>query len=119
MNHIAAELNLATPTLSDTMSPLSREPTSTRTSVNLVKSEPLLDDKPLFIIQKNVAFVGEQGGNGAAATYQHVTGAPVETHSPLGYHVGFWTAVGLNVTMLIGTGIFSTRELLSSNLLLY
>ncbi|KIL58744.1 hypothetical protein M378DRAFT_188145 [Amanita muscaria Koide BX008] len=35
-------------------------------------------------------------------------GAPTETISPLGYHVGAVTVVFLNISRMIGTGIFST-----------
>ncbi|WWC67390.1 uncharacterized protein I206_101298 [Kwoniella pini CBS 10737] len=62
---------------------------------------------PEFYIDGNVNFVGELGGNGAQATIQDVSGAPVESVNPLGYSVGWWSALFLNITMLIGTGIFS------------
>ncbi|WWC97669.1 hypothetical protein V866_004553 [Kwoniella sp. B9012] len=62
---------------------------------------------PEFYIDGKVNFVGEQGGNGAQATIQDVSGAPVESQNPLGYSVGWWSALFLNITMLIGTGIFS------------
>lgn len=65
---------------------------------------------PQFYIDGKLQFVGEKGGNGAQETYQDVSGAPVETVNPLGYSVGWWSAFFLNVTMLIGTGIFSFRE---------
>lgn len=55
-------------------------------------------------------FVGEEGGNGAPPTYQDASGAPVEKQSPLGYSVGPVTITLLNVTMMIGAGIYSTRE---------
>lgn len=54
-------------------------------------------------------YVGERGGNDAPLTYQEATGAPVEHNSPLGYSVGPVTIVLINVTMMIGTGIYSTR----------
>lgn len=63
-----------------------------------------------FVLGNGLAFVGEQGGNGADATYQDVNGAPVEKQNPLGYGVGWWSALFLNITMIIGTGIFSFRE---------
>lgn len=62
-----------------------------------------------FVLEKGLKFVGEQGGNGADATYQDVSGAPVESQNPLGYGVGWWSALFLNITMIIGTGIFSFR----------
>lgn len=71
------------------------------------KSVPsvLGSEKREFVLRGDVAFVGEQGHNGAAATYQTVDGAPVEKESPLGYNVGWWTALFLNVSTMIGTGI--------------
>lgn len=54
-------------------------------------------------------YVGEAGGNDAPSTYQDASGAPVETSSPLGYSVGPVTILFLNISMMIGTGIFSTR----------
>ena len=63
-----------------------------------------------FIVEGDVKFVGELGGNGGGATVQDAWGAPVESKSPLGYEVGWWSALFLNITMLIGTGIFSFRK---------
>lgn len=48
--------------------------------------------------------------NGSGLTYQEAVGAPVESKSPLGYHVGWVTVIFLNVNQMIGTGIFSTRK---------
>lgn len=50
-----------------------------------------------------------QGGNSSETTYQDANGAPVESVSPLGKHVGWMTVIGLNIGKMIGTGIFSTR----------
>ncbi|KAL1412172.1 hypothetical protein Q8F55_003182 [Vanrija albida] len=61
-----------------------------------------------FVEKGGRTYVGEQGGNGAQATYQEAHGAPVEKENPLGYNVGWWTTLFLNISMLIGTGIFST-----------
>ena len=55
-------------------------------------------------------YIGETGGNSAATTYQDASGAPVENDSPLGYSVGPVTITLLNITMMIGAGIYSTRE---------
>lgn len=60
----------------------------------------------------SLKYVGETGGNSNAVTYQEATGAPVEHESPLGYDVGPLTIVLINVTMMIGTGIYSTRMFL-------
>jgi len=57
----------------------------------------------------NTHFIGEKGGNDAPATYQDASGAPVEHDSPLGYSVGPVTITLLNITMMIGAGIYSTR----------
>ncbi|KAF5850016.1 hypothetical protein GGP41_005457 [Bipolaris sorokiniana] len=52
----------------------------------------------------NLKYVGEQGGNSAPIAYQEASGAPIETHSPLGYNVGPITIVFLNLSKMIGTG---------------
>ncbi|KAK9415133.1 putative high affinity methionine permease protein [Seiridium unicorne] len=56
----------------------------------------------------SVKYVGELGENVAPPTYQEAGGAPVESHSPLGYTVGPITMLFLNISMMIGTGIYST-----------
>jgi hypothetical protein len=61
-----------------------------------------------FLKVEDVDYIEEKGGNGGGASYQIATGAPIEVHNPLGYRVGFWTALMLNVGQTIGTGIFST-----------
>jgi hypothetical protein len=55
-------------------------------------------------------YVGEGGGNNSGLTYQDATGAPIESKSPLGYSVGPVTITLLNITMMIGAGIYSTRK---------
>lgn len=55
-------------------------------------------------------YIGEVGGNDAPTTYQDASGAPVESVSPLGYSVGPVTILFLNISMMIGTGIYSTRK---------
>ena len=57
----------------------------------------------------SLTYVGLQGGNNAPETYQEASGAPVEKKSPLGYSVTSFTILFLNINMMIGTGIFSTR----------
>ncbi|KAF4499867.1 high affinity methionine permease [Fusarium agapanthi] len=69
--------------------------------------DELLSD-PSLLRDGNLAFTRVQGGNDAKASYQEAIGAPVETNSPLGYHVGWLTVIFLNVNQMIGTGIFST-----------
>lgn len=58
----------------------------------------------------SLKYTGNQGGNSAAPTYQEASGAPVEAQSPMGYSVSALTIMFLNINMMIGTGIFSTRE---------
>ena len=57
----------------------------------------------------NLEFINEYGGNNSNPSYQEASGAPVEHDSPLGYHVGWFTIIFLNVGQMIGTGVFSTR----------
>ena len=35
-------------------------------------------------------------------------GAPIEVDSPMGKEIGWWSIVFLNLSMMVGTGIFST-----------
>ncbi|KAK7539111.1 high-affinity methionine permease [Phyllosticta paracitricarpa] len=58
----------------------------------------------------SVAFVGEQGTNGSTPTYQVATGAPVEKESPLGYEVNWISIIFLNISQMVGTGVFSTAS---------
>jgi hypothetical protein len=57
----------------------------------------------------SLQYTTEVGGNTSRATYQEASGAPVEVNSPLGYSVGPVTVIFLNLSKMIGTGIFSTR----------
>lgn len=59
----------------------------------------------------SLTYVGNQGGNNAPPTFQEASGAPVEGQSPMGYSVNAFTILFLNINMMIGTGIFSTRKL--------
>lgn len=68
------------------------------------------DSEPSVIHDGDLAFQRVKGGNNSGATYQEAIGAPVESHSPLGYHVGWLTIIFLNVNQMVGTGIFSTRR---------
>lgn len=56
-------------------------------------------------------YIGQEGGNNAPVGFQEASGAPIETQSPLGYSVRAVTIVFLNLGKMVGTGIFSTREL--------
>ncbi|UQC79639.1 high-affinity methionine permease [Colletotrichum lupini] len=60
------------------------------------------------IANGSTQYIGEKGGNDAPPTYQDASGAPVENNSPLGYDVGPVTITLLNITMMIGAGIYST-----------
>ncbi|KAF4970846.1 hypothetical protein FSARC_2212 [Fusarium sarcochroum] len=55
-------------------------------------------------------YVAQKAGNNSEVSYQEAVGAPVEANSPLGYSVGPVTIVFLNISKMIGTGVFSTRE---------
>ncbi|CAG8919557.1 unnamed protein product [Penicillium salamii] len=57
----------------------------------------------------SLKYTNEVGGNTTRATYQEASGAPVEVNSPLGYSVGWVTVIFLNLSKMIGTGVFSTR----------
>ncbi|KAJ5166775.1 uncharacterized protein N7482_005556 [Penicillium canariense] len=59
-------------------------------------------------------FTAEGGENSNKLTIQEASGAPVEQHSPLGYSVGWVTVVFLNVSMMVGTGVFSTPSAILS-----
>jgi hypothetical protein len=54
-------------------------------------------------------YVAEKAGNDSGTSYQEAAGAPVEKNSPLGYSVGPVTIIFLNVSKMIGTGVYSTR----------
>lgn len=58
----------------------------------------------------SIKYVAEAGGNVSGETYQEASGAPVEKASPMGYSVNSFTILFLNISMMIGTGIFSTRK---------
>lgn len=63
-----------------------------------------------FVGDGNIKYTVEQGGNNSGPSYQDVSGAPVEVKSPLGYSVGGVTILFLNISMMIGTGVYSTRK---------
>lgn len=58
----------------------------------------------------SLKYVIEKAGNDSEVSYQEASGAPVEVFSPLGYNVGSLTIILLNVSKMIGTGIYSTRK---------
>jgi hypothetical protein len=67
------------------------------------------DSEASVIHDGKLQYVRAVGGNGASG-YQEAVGAPVEVKSPLGYSVNWVAVIFLNVNMMIGTGIFSTRK---------
>ncbi|KAI2466901.1 amino acid transporter [Annulohypoxylon bovei var. microspora] len=77
------------------------------TEVPAVEANPSSSDISV-IHDRNLAYVVEKAENGSKPSYQEAAGAPVESHSPLGYQVGWITVIFLNVNQMIGTGIFST-----------
>lgn len=80
------------------------EADATSTSNDAISSHEIVSTKG------NLKFVVEQGGNGSQPSYQEVSGAPVEAHSSLGYAVGPLTIVLINISKMIGTGVYSTRK---------
>lgn len=62
------------------------------------------------IVREKNAQIGEQVYVNGVAIYQDANGAPVEQVSPLGYHVGYAGILFLNVSQMVGTGVFSTRQ---------
>ncbi|OAL40595.1 hypothetical protein AYO20_00331 [Fonsecaea nubica] len=61
-----------------------------------------------FLAEGNLKYAIEKGENSNEPSYQEVSGAPVETRSPLGYHVGQVTILFLNLSKMVGTGVYST-----------
>ncbi|TDZ15988.1 High-affinity methionine permease [Colletotrichum orbiculare MAFF 240422] len=78
------------------------------TNVHGVADVETSDSEHSIIRDGDLAYTLAKGGNGSKPAYQEAVGAPVEKHSPLGYHVGWITVIFLNVNQMIGTGIFST-----------
>ncbi|KAK2022295.1 high-affinity methionine permease [Colletotrichum zoysiae] len=66
------------------------------------------DSEPSIIRDGDLAYTRVKGGNGSKPSYQEAVGAPVESDSPLGYHVNWIAVIFLNINMMIGTGVFST-----------
>lgn len=58
----------------------------------------------------NLEYVVEQAGNDSPPSYQEAAGAPVETKSPFAYSVGAVTIIFLNLSKMVGTGVYSTRK---------
>ncbi|KDN62608.1 putative high-affinity methionine permease [Colletotrichum sublineola] len=66
------------------------------------------DSEPYIIRDGDLAYTRVKGGNGSKPSYQEAVGAPVESDSPLGYHVNWIAIIFLNINMMVGTGVFST-----------
>lgn len=64
--------------------------------------------EPTIYTEGSLQYAVEQGGNNSLPSYQEVSGAPVESRSPLGYHVGSVTIIFLNLSKMVGTGVYST-----------
>jgi hypothetical protein len=62
------------------------------------------------IVGGDLHYTVDAGGNTSLPTYQEASGAPVEVVSPLGYEAGYITLIFMNMSKMVGTGIFSTRE---------
>jgi hypothetical protein len=69
------------------------------------------------IVKEKNAQIGDQVFVEGVQIYQDGNGAPVEQVSPLGYHVGWAGILFLNVSQMVGTGVFSTRR--SKGILFY
>lgn len=67
----------------------------------------------LSIVKEKNAQIGDQVLVEGVPVYQDGNGAPVEQVSPLGYHVGWAGILFLNVSQMVGTGVFSTRKYLT------
>jgi hypothetical protein len=84
-----------------------RKPFSGRSAKD---GDEVTHDANSVISDGSITYIGNQGGNDALPTFQEASGAPVEGSSPLGYSVSSFTIMFLNINMMIGTGIFSTRR---------
>lgn len=66
-------------------------------------------DNASIIDDGSLHYYAEGGANANEVTYQEASGAPIEVDSPLGYSVGYVTVIFLNLSKMIGTGVFTTR----------
>ncbi|KAL2832969.1 amino acid permease-domain-containing protein [Aspergillus cavernicola] len=57
----------------------------------------------------SLKYTAEAGANSSLPTYQEASGAPIEVNSPLGYSAGHVTLIFINISKMVGTGVFSTR----------
>jgi hypothetical protein len=61
-------------------------------------------------VKERNAQIGDRVVVEGVEVFQDGNGAPVEQVSPLGYHVGWFGILFLNVSQMVGTGVFSTRK---------
>jgi amino acid permease len=71
--------------------------------------------QPTIVGDGSLKYAVEKGENSAQISYQEVSGAPVESRSPLGYHVGSITILFLNLSKMVGTGVYSTPASILKN----
>ena len=73
------------------------------------------DFETALVTEGGLSYVLEKGENNSSPSYQETSGAPVESRSPLGYHVGPITIVFLNLSKMVGTGVYSTPASVLTN----
>ena len=71
-------------------------------------SESSNSSQTAFLSEGDLQYAVEKGQNSSTISYQEVSGAPVEKTSPLGYNVGPITIIFLNLSKMVGTGVYST-----------
>ncbi|KAI4215640.1 MAG: hypothetical protein LQ351_002109 [Letrouitia transgressa] len=71
-------------------------------------ANPLDYGQTVSLAEGRLQYTVEKGENDSSPSYQEASGAPVETRSTLGYHVGPITIVFLNLSKMVGTGVYST-----------
>ncbi len=92
------------------MSSLWRRPFSKREEAPAEPEPDAGSTEEVEVSDGSLKYVVAKGGNDSPPSYQEATGAPVEVRSPLGYTVGPITIIFLNISKMIGTGVFSTRK---------
>ncbi|RYP46031.1 hypothetical protein DL768_007711 [Monosporascus sp. mg162] len=68
-----------------------------RDKVNVVEDNNTSSTDLSIIRDGGLAYTVERAENGSKPSWQEANGAPVESRSPLGYHVGWLTVIFLNV----------------------
>ena len=90
-------------------------PWKTRASSPPPMNDNSNDGKTAFLSTGSLQYAVEKGGNNSGPSYQESSGAPVESHSTLGYNVGAITIVFLNLSKMVGTGVYSTPASILTN----